>query len=164
RGETFVTRKITRGVARIELGLEQTLYLGNLEAKRDWGHAKDYVEGMHMILQADKPDDFVLATGETRSVRELVELSFAQVGRRIEWRGKGVDETGVDAKSGKIVVRIDPTYFRPTEVDLLVGDASKAQKVLGWKPKRSFAQLVEEMMAGDLAEAKRDIANGKRTV
>ncbi|WP_244659393.1 GDP-mannose 4,6-dehydratase, partial [Bradyrhizobium guangdongense] len=129
-----------------------------------WGHAKDYVEGMHMILQADKPDDFVLATGETRSVRELVELSFAQVGRRIEWRGKGVDETGVDAKSGKIVVRIDPTYFRPTEVDLLVGDASKAQKVLGWKPKRSFAQLVEEMMAGDLAEAKRDIANGKRTV
>ncbi|QOZ44792.1 GDP-mannose 4,6-dehydratase [Bradyrhizobium sp. CCBAU 53340] len=164
RGETFVTRKITRGVARIEVGLEQTLYLGNLEAKRDWGHARDYVEGMHMILQADKPDDFVLATGEMRSVREMVELSFAQVGRRLEWRGAGVDETGVDAISGKTVVRIDPTYFRPTEVDLLVGDASKAQKVLGWKPKRSFAQLVEEMMASDLAEAKRDIANGKRTV
>ena len=164
RGETFVTRKITRGVARIEVGLEQTLYLGNLEAKRDWGHARDYIEGMHMILQADKPDDFVLATGETRSVREMVELSFAQVGRRVEWRGAGVDETGIDARSGKTVVKIDPTYFRPTEVDLLVGDASKARKVLGWKPKRTFAQLVEEMVASDLAEAKRDIANGKRTV
>ena len=117
-----------------------------------------------MILQADKPDDFVLATGEMRSVREMVELSFAQVGRRIEWRGQGVDETGIDAKSGKTLVKIDPTYFRPTEVDLLIGDASKARQVLGWKPKRSFAQLVEEMMAGDLAEAKRDIANGKRTV
>jgi GDPmannose 4,6-dehydratase len=164
RGETFVTRKITRGVARIEVGLEQTLYLGNLEAKRDWGHARDYIEGMHLILQADKPDDFVLATGETRSVRELVELSFAQVGRRVEWRGAGVDETGIDAKSGKTVVKVDPTYFRPTEVDLLIGDASKAREVLGWKPKRTFAQLVEEMMASDLAEAKRDIANGKRTV
>ncbi|OAF13116.1 GDP-mannose 4,6-dehydratase [Bradyrhizobium neotropicale] len=164
RGETFVTRKITRGVARIEVGLEQTLYLGNLEAKRDWGHAKDYVEGMHRILQADKPGDFVLATGEMRSVREMVELAFAQVGRRIEWRGKGVEETGVDAKSGKTVVKIDPTYFRPTEVDLLVGDASKAREVLGWTPKRTFAQLVEEMVAGDLAEAKRDIANGQRSV
>ena len=164
RGETFVTRKVTRGVARIEVGLEQTLYLGNLSAKRDWGHAKDYVEGMHMILQADKPDDFVLATGETHSVRELVELSFAQVDRRIEWRGEGVDETGADATSGKTVVKIDPTYFRPTEVDLLVGDASKARQVLGWKPKRNFAELVAEMMASDLADAKRDVANGKRTV
>lgn len=164
RGETFVTRKITRGVARIEVGLEQTLYLGNLSAKRDWGHAKDYVEGMHMILQADKPDDFVLATGEMRSVREMVELSFAQVGRRIEWGGAGVAETGIDAKSGKTVVKIDPTYFRPTEVDLLVGDASKAQQLLGWKPKRTFAQLVEEMMASDLADAKREAAHGKRTV
>jgi len=164
RGETFVTRKITRGVARIEVGLEQTLYLGNLEAKRDWGHARDYVEGMHRILQADKPDDFVLATGEMRSVREMVELSFAHVGRRIAWRGKGVEETGVDETSGKTVVKIDPTYFRPTEVDLLVGDASKAREVLGWTPKRSFAQLVEEMMASDLAEAKRDAASGKRTV
>ncbi|MET4391859.1 GDP-mannose 4,6-dehydratase, partial [Bradyrhizobium sp. F1.4.3] len=140
------------------------LYLGNLSAKRDWGHAKDYVEGMHMILQADKPDDFVLATGETRSVREMVELSFAQVGRRIEWRGTGVEETGIDAKSGKTVVKIDPAYFRPTEVDLLIGDASKARQVLGWKPKRTFAQLVEEMVANDLAEAKRDVANGKRSV
>ncbi|MGY4364294.1 GDPmannose 4,6-dehydratase [Bradyrhizobium sp. LB1.3] len=164
RGETFVTRKITRGVARIEVGLEQTLYLGNLSAKRDWGHARDYVEGMHKILQADKPDDFVLATGEMHSVREMVQVSFAQVGRRIEWRGEGVDETGVDAKGGKTVVRIDPSYFRPTEVDLLVGDASKAREVLGWTPKRTFAQLVEEMVASDLAEAKRDAASGKRTV
>ncbi|MBR0849333.1 GDP-mannose 4,6-dehydratase [Bradyrhizobium diazoefficiens] len=162
RGETFVTRKITRSAARIETGLEEVLYLGNLDAKRDWGHAKDYVEGMHMILQAEKPDDFVLATGETRSVREMVELAFAQVGRRIEWRGKGVEETGVDATSGKTLVRIDPSYFRPTEVDLLVGDASKARQVLGWKPKRTFNQLVEEMVASDLAEAKRDAANGKR--
>ncbi|MDE5447355.1 NAD-dependent epimerase/dehydratase family protein, partial [Bradyrhizobium sp. CSA207] len=140
------------------------LYLGNLDAKRDWGHAKDYVEGMHKILQADKADDFVLATGEMRSVREMVELSFAQVGRRIGWRGEGIDETGIDIKSGKTVVRIDPTYFRPTEVDLLVGDASKAREVLGWTPKRTFVQLVEEMVASDLAEAKRDVAGGKRTV
>jgi GDPmannose 4,6-dehydratase len=117
-----------------------------------------------MILQADKPDDFVLATGETRSVREMVELSFAEVGRRIAWRGKGVEETGIDEKSGKIVVRIDPTYFRPTEVDLLVGDASKANKVLGWKPKRTFAELVKEMVASDLADAKRDNVNGRRSV
>jgi GDPmannose 4,6-dehydratase len=164
RGETFVTRKITRSVARIELGLDEVLYLGNLEAKRDWGHAKDYVEGMHMILQADKADDFVLATGETRSVREFVELSFAEVGRRIVWRGEGIDETGLDEKSGKTVVRIDPTYFRPTEVDLLVGDSSKARQQLGWKPKRTFAQLVQEMMSGDLAEAKREIAHGKPAV
>jgi len=164
RGETFVTRKITRGVARIEVGLEDTLYLGNLSAKRDWGHAKDYVEGMHMILQAHTPDDFVLATGEMHSVRELVELSFAQVGRRIVWRGEGVDETGVDEQSGKTVVKIDQAYFRPAEVELLVGDASKAHQVLGWKPKRNFAQLVEEMMASDLAEAKRDAGRDKRTV
>ena len=111
RGETFVTRKITRGVARIEAGLEETLYLGNLDAKRDWGHAKDYVVGMHQILQADEPDDFVLATGETRSVREFVELAFAEIGRSIEWRGKGVEETGIDKKSGKTVVRIDPAVF-----------------------------------------------------
>ncbi|MGY3620439.1 GDP-mannose 4,6-dehydratase [Bradyrhizobium sp. USDA 10063] len=158
RGETFVTRKITRGVARIEVGLEETLYLGNLEAKRDWGHARDYIEGMHKILQADAPGDFVLATGETRSVREFVELAFAEVGRGIAWRGKGIDETGVDIKSGKTVVRIDPTYFRPTEVDLLIGDASKARETLGWKPKTSFAQLVKEMVASDLAEARAEAA------
>jgi len=164
RGETFVTRKITRGVARIEFGLEDTVYLGNLEAKRDWGHARDYVEGMHSILQADAPDDFVLSTGETRSVREFVELAFAEVGRRVEWRGKGIEETGVDGKSGKTVVRVDPSYFRPTEVDLLIGDSSKARKKLGWKPKTSFAQLVKEMVASDLDEARREAANGKRSV
>jgi GDPmannose 4,6-dehydratase len=164
RGETFVTRKITRAVARIETGLEETLYLGNLDAKRDWGHAKDYVEGMHRILQVDTPDDFVLATGETRSVREFVEIAFAEVGRSIEWRGKGVEEVGVDKKSGKTIVRIDPVYFRPTEVDLLIGDASKAQQKLGWKPKTSFADLVKEMVAGDLAIARREVANGKNPI
>jgi GDPmannose 4,6-dehydratase len=164
RGETFVTRKITRAVARIETGLEQTLYLGNLDAKRDWGHAKDYIVGMHKILQADSPDDFVLATGETRSVREFVELAFKEVGRTIEWRGKGVEETGVDKKSGKTIVCIDPQYFRPTEVDLLIGDASKAHKKLGWKPQTSFADLVKQMVAGDLEIARREIANGKNAV
>jgi GDPmannose 4,6-dehydratase len=164
RGETFVTRKITRGVARIELGLEDTVYLGNLEAKRDWGHARDYVEGMHSILQADVPDDFVLATGEMRSVREFVEIAFAEVGRNIQWRGKGVEETGIDQKSGKTLVRIDPAYFRPTEVDLLIGDASKARQKLDWKPKTSFAQLVKEMVAGDLEIARREVANGKQGI
>jgi GDPmannose 4,6-dehydratase len=164
RGETFVTRKITRAVARIELGLEETVYLGNLEAKRDWGHARDYVEGMHAILQAEQPDDFVLATGETRSVREFVELAFAEVGRTLQWRGKGVEETGIDEKTGKVVVRVDPTYFRPTEVDLLIGDASKARAKLGWKPKRSFAQLVKEMVAGDLEIARLEATNGKHAV
>src|SRR6202008_2802077 len=151
-GETFVTRKITRAVARIETGLEEVLYLGNLDAKRDWGHAKDYVEGMHRILQADQADDFVLATGETRSVREFVELAFAEVGRSIEWRGKGGEEPGVDKRTGKTVVRIDPIYFRPTEVDLLIGDASKAHKKLGWKPRVSFEELVRMMYEHDLAE------------
>jgi GDPmannose 4,6-dehydratase len=164
RGETFVTRKITRAIARIETGLEETLYLGNLDAKRDWGHAKDYVVGMHKILQADTPDDFVLATGETRSVREFVELAFKEVGRTIEWRGKGVEETGVDKQSGKTLVRIDPQYFRPTEVDLLIGDASKARKQLGWKPQTSFADLVKQMVAGDLEIARREITNGKHVV
>jgi GDPmannose 4,6-dehydratase len=164
RGETFVTRKITRAVARIETGLEQTLYLGNLDAKRDWGHARDYIEGMYKILQADEPDDFVLATGETRSVREFVELAFAEVGRSIQWRGTGVEETGVDLKAGNTVVRIDPAYFRPTEVDLLVGDAGKALKKLGWKPKTTFSELVKEMVACDLAIAKGEVANGKSRV
>jgi GDPmannose 4,6-dehydratase len=164
RGETFVTRKITRAVARIETGLEETLYLGNLDAKRDWGHAKDYVVGMHKILQADTPDDFVLATGETRSVREFVELAFKEVGRTIKWRGKGVEETGVDKQSGKTLVQIDPQYFRPTEVELLIGDASKARKQLGWKPQTSFADLVKQMVAGDLEIARREIANGKHVV
>ena len=164
RGETFVTRKISRSVARIETGLEEVLYLGNLEAKRDWGHARDYVEGMHRILQADAPDDFVLATGETHSVREFVELAFAAIGRTSEWRGKGVEETGIENKSGKAVLRIDPAYFRPIEVDVLVGDASKAREKLGWKPKAPFAQRVKEMVASDLEAARREVANGKSSV
>jgi GDPmannose 4,6-dehydratase len=159
RGETFVTRKITRAVARIELGLEHEVYLGNLAAKRDWGHARDYVDGMWRILQQDAPSDYVLATGETRTVREFVEIAFAHVGRRVEWRGTGVNETGVDAATGKTVVRIDPRYFRPTEVDLLVGDATKARTELGWQPQTSFAELVREMMDSDLAEARRDVAH-----
>lgn len=158
RGETFVSRKITRAVARIETGLEQCLYLGNLDAKRDWGHARDYVAGMHSILQAPAPDDFVLATGETYAVRTFVEAAFAEVDRRIEWTGEGVGETGVDRRSGRTLVRVDPAYFRPTEVDLLIGDASKAREQLGWKPKTSFAQLVKEMVASDLAIARREAA------
>jgi GDPmannose 4,6-dehydratase len=164
RGETFVTRKITRSVARIETGLEDTLYLGNLSAKRDWGHARDYVEGMHRILQVDAPSDFVLATGETRSVREFVELAFAEIGRTIVWRGEGVDETGVDKASGKALVRVDPAYFRPTEVDLLIGDASKAREQLGWKPKTTLIQLVKEMVAADLKTARQEAANGNNAV
>jgi GDPmannose 4,6-dehydratase len=150
RGETFVTRKITRAVAAVELGIQERLYLGNLDAERDWGHARDYVEGMWMIVQQDEPDDYVLATGEKHSVREFVERAFAETGRRIVWRGKGRDETGVDAKSGQVLVAIDPRYFRPTEVDTLVGDASKARQRLGWRHKTSFAELVKEMVASDL--------------
>jgi GDPmannose 4,6-dehydratase len=150
RGETFVTRKITRAVASIELGLQDKLYLGNLNAKRDWGHARDYVEGMWRILQHSEPDDFVLATGETRSVREFVEAAFGQVGRRIDWRGTGVDEKGIDTESGQILIETDPRYFRPTEVDLLIGDATKARERLGWRPTISFDALVSEMVNSDL--------------
>lgn len=152
RGETFVTRKITRAVAAIELGKQQALYLGNLDARRDWGHARDYVEGMWQIVQQDEGDDYVLATGETRSVREFVERAFCEVGRTIEWSGTGVDEIGRDAASGAELVRIDPRYFRPTEVDLLIGDASKAAAKFGWKPRTGFEQLVTEMVQADLAE------------
>jgi GDPmannose 4,6-dehydratase len=154
RGETFVTRKITRAVAAIELGLQKRLYLGNMDAKRDWGHARDYVEGMWRILQHHTADDFVLATGETTSVRHFVELAFAEMGRAIVWSGSGVEEVGKDAKSGEILVSIDPAYFRPTEVDLLLGDPSKAQRELGWKHTTSLEQLVKEMVASDLAEMK----------
>jgi GDPmannose 4,6-dehydratase len=156
RGETFVTRKITRAVAAMELGIQQRLFLGNLDAKRDWGHAKDYVEGMWRILQHDTPDDWVLATGETHSVREFVELAFAEVGRTIEWRGQGVDEQGIDAKSGDILISIDSRYFRPTEVDFLLGDPSKAHQQLGWKHTTPFRQLVSEMVAKDLETVKQE--------
>jgi len=150
RGETFVTRKITRAVAAIELGLQDKLYLGNLDAKRDWGHARDYVEGMWMILQQDEPDDYVLATGEAHSVREFVERAFARVGRSIEWRGKGANERGIEAKTGEVRIEIDPRYFRPTEVDLLIGDPSKARQKLGWRHKIDFGSLIDEMVDCDL--------------
>ena len=151
RGETFVTRKITRAVAAIELGLQHILYLGNLDAERDWGHARDYTEGMWMIMQQEEPDDYVLATGEKHSVREFAEKAFAHVGRRIEWRGSGVDEKGIDAGSGQLLIAIDPRYFRPTEVDILLGDPSKARQRLGWRHKTSFDDLVKEMVDADLA-------------
>jgi GDPmannose 4,6-dehydratase len=150
RGETFVSRKITRSVALIHHGLQSTLYLGNLNAKRDWGHARDYVDGMWRILQQDTPDDYVLATGETHSVREFAERAFAQIGRTIEWRGHGLEEKGLDAKTGATLVAVSPRYFRPAEVDVLLGDASKAERVLGWKHKTTFDQLVSEMVASDL--------------
>jgi GDPmannose 4,6-dehydratase len=150
RGETFVTRKITRAVAAIQLGFQKTLYMGNIDAKRDWGDARDYVKGMYLILQQDRPDDYVLATGETHSVREFIELAFAEVGRKIVWRGTGVEEEGRDDKNGDVLVKIDPRYFRPTEVDLLLGDPGKARSVLGWRHEITFERLVKEMVASDL--------------
>jgi GDPmannose 4,6-dehydratase len=155
RGETFVTRKITRAVAAIKLGLQDRLFLGNIDAKRDWGHARDYVEGMWRIVQQPQADDYVLATGETHSVREFVEKAFAHVGKRIEWQGKGVDEKGLDAATGKTLVELDPRYFRPTEVDLLLGDPTKARTKLGWHHKTDFDALVREMVDADLVEARR---------
>jgi len=154
RGETFVTRKITRAVAAIELGMQDKLYLGNLDAERDWGHARDYVEGMWMILQQAEPDDYVLATGEKHSVREFVERAFAHIGRRITWQGTGTEETGIDANSGQVLIEIDPRYFRPTEVDLLIGDPGKARQRLGWRHKTSFADLVKEMVEFDLVQVR----------
>jgi len=151
RGETFVTRKITRAVAAISLGLQDKVYLGNLDAERDWGHARDYIEGMWMILQQQEPDDYVLATGEKHSVREFAEKAFAHTGRRIEWRGKGVEEKGIDERTGQVLIEVDSRYFRPTEVDLLLGDPSKAHQRLGWRHKTTFDQLVKEMVEGDLA-------------
>jgi GDPmannose 4,6-dehydratase len=155
RGETFVTRKITRALARIKLGLQDTLYLGNLNAKRDWGHAKDYVEMQWLMLQQDKPEDFVIATGEQFSVRQFVEAAAREIGLSLAWKGEGVDEKGYDAK-GKCIVCVDPRYFRPTEVETLLGDASKAKEKLGWVPKIRFAELVAEMMREDLKAAERD--------
>ena len=154
RGETFVTRKITRAVAAIELGVQDKVYLGNLDAKRDWGHARDYVEGMWKVVQQEAPDGYVLATGEIHAVREFVELAFAEVGRAIKWKGAGVDEKGVDAKTGVVLVEVDPRYFRPTEVDLLLGDPTKAYKILGWKHTTSFREMVKEMVAADFETVK----------
>ncbi len=156
RGETFVTRKITRAVARIKLGLQSKVYLGNLNAKRDWGHARDFVEAQWLILQQDEPDDYVIATGEQHSVREFVEASFHEVGMDIEWKGEGVDEKGLDKKSGKVIVEIDKRYFRPTEVDTLLGDPTKAKEKLGWSPKITFSELVSEMIREDLKDAEKD--------
>jgi len=155
RGETFVTRKITRAVAAIELGRQDKLYLGNLNACRDWGHAEDYVRGMWMMLQQPAPEDYVLATGEAHSVREFVDRSFSCIGREIEWSGEGIDEKGICRKTGRVLVEVHPEYFRPLEVDYLLGDASKARARLGWEPKISFDTMVEKMVAEDLAQARR---------
>ncbi|XP_076622226.1 GDP-mannose 4,6 dehydratase [Colletes latitarsis] len=150
RGENFVTRKVTRTIAKIHLGLQDVLELGNLDAKRDWGHAKDYIKAMWMMLQQPAPDDFVVATGETHSVREFVEAAFQYVGRTINWKGEGVNETGHDAQTGQVLVKVNPKYFRPTEVDELLGDATKAKEKLGWKPTITFEALVKDMMDSDL--------------
>lgn len=155
RGETFVTRKIARGVARIRYGLQDMLYLGNLDASRDWGHARDYVEAMWLMLQQDEPDDFVIATGETHTVREFVEKSFACIGITIAWQGEGVDEVGINEATGNPVVAVDSRYFRPAEVDLLIGDASKAKEILDWQPRVSFQELVYDMVYSELEDARR---------
>jgi GDPmannose 4,6-dehydratase len=156
RGETFVTRKITRAVASIELGLQQKLFLGNLDAKRDWGHARDFAEGMWLMLQQDEPDDYVLATGEAHSVREFVEKAFAHVGRRIVWRGKDLEEKGFEKSTDRVLVEVDPRYFRPTEVDSLLGDASKARAKLGWRHKTTFATLVTDMVEADMKKVREE--------
>jgi len=156
RGETFVSRKITRALARIHVGLEDCLYLGNMDARRDWGHAKDYVEAQWLMLQQDTPDDYVIATGVQYSVRDCVQLAAAKLGMRIEFRGEGLGEEGVDVATGKVLVRVDPRYFRPAEVETLLGDASKAKAQLGWTPKITFDELIAEMVQSDLHDAKRE--------
>jgi GDPmannose 4,6-dehydratase len=156
RGETFVTRKITRAAAKISLGLQDKVFLGNVDAQRDWGHAKDYVEGMWMMMQQDEPDDFVLATGETYSVKHFCNLAFGHVGITLEWKGSGVDEKAYDSKTGKVLIEIDPKYFRPTEVDLLIGNPAKAREKLGWMHKHSLEQLVTDMVKSDVELFKRD--------
>ncbi len=162
RGETFVTRKITRAVAAIHLGRQDRLFLGNLDARRDWGHARDYVRGMWLIAQQDTPDDYVMATGQTRSVREFAERAFAEIGVTLAWRGAGIDEIGVDTASGQVRVQVDPRYFRPTEVDRLMGDASKARQRLGWRHETDFDSLVIEMVRADLAAVAREPARMER--
>jgi len=157
RGETFVTRKVTRGLARIKTGLQDMLYIGNLDARRDWGHARDYARMMWMMLQQPEPEDYVIATGRQHSVRELIELAAGRLGMRLRWEGEGIDEKGVDHATGRPVVAVDPRYFRPTEVDTLQGDPSKARHKLGWEPKISFEELVGEMVAADLREAEKDV-------
>ena len=157
RGLEFVTRKITDAVARIKLGVQDHVELGNMDSKRDWGHSKDYVHAMWLMLQQDKPDDYVVATGETRTVREFVELAFGHVGIDVEWKGEGVDEIGVDKATGKTIVTINPKFFRPAEVEVLLGDPSKAEKMLGWKREISFSQLVEGMVKNDLALVEKEI-------
>jgi GDPmannose 4,6-dehydratase len=156
RGETFVSRKITRALTRIHLGLQSTLHLGNLDALRDWGHARDYVYAQWLMLQQERPEDFVIATGEQHSVRDFVVLAGAHLGMEIEWQGKGTDEVGIDRKSGQRLVRVDSRYFRPTEVESLLGDATKAREKLGWRPEVTFEELVREMVEADLVQAKRD--------
>ena len=156
RGETFVTRKISRAAAQISLGLLDKVYLGNLNAERDWGHAKDYVAGMWLILQAEKPEDFVLASGRTTKVRDFAALAFKEAGITIEWKGKGIDEVGIDTKTGKTIVEIDARYFRPAEVEKLIGDPTKAYEKLGWKHKHSLEDLIKEMVKADLEDAKKD--------
>ncbi|MCW5199855.1 GDP-mannose 4,6-dehydratase, partial [Desulfobulbus sp. F1] len=156
RGETFVTRKITRALARIKLGLQDALFLGNLNSLRDWGHAKDYVRMQWLMLQQEQPEDFVIATGVQHSVREFVEIAAEELGMSIAWQGSGLEEIGIERKSGKTIVRIDPRYFRPTEVETLLGDPSKAKEKLGWEPKISFEELVREMIVADLRIAERD--------
>jgi GDPmannose 4,6-dehydratase len=162
RGETFVTRKITRAVAAIEAGIQNTLHLGNLDAHRDWGHAVDYVRGMWSIVQQDEPDDYVLATGKSHTVREFAELAFSCIGREIDWRGDGVEEIGVCRESGDVLVKIDPAYFRPTEVDHLRGDATKARERLGWQPTIAFEELVREMVEADRVAVVREANLGRR--
>jgi GDPmannose 4,6-dehydratase len=156
RGETFVTRKITRAMARIHLGMQDCLYIGNLNALRDWGHARDYVEMQWLMLQQESPDDFVIATGEQHSVREFIELSAKELGIAIEWKGNGIFEEGINSANGNTIVKVDPTYFRPTEVEMLLGDPTKAKRKLGWEPKIAFEALVKEMVRADREEAKRD--------
>ena len=157
RGETFVTRKVTRGLARVKAGLQDMLHVGNLDARRDWGHARDYVRMMWLMLQQPAPEDYVIATGQQHSVRDLIELAAAQLGMRLRWEGKGIEEKGVDDATDRTVVAVDPRYFRPTEVDTLLGDPSKARRKLGWEPKISFEELVSEMVAADLKEAEKDV-------
>lgn len=156
RGETFVTRKITRAAVRIKLGIEDKLYLGNLSSKRDWGHAKDYVEGMWRILQQDEPKDYVLATGVTTTIRDFCKMTFAELGIDMEFKGEGINEVGIDKATGRVIIEVDPRYFRPTEVELLLGDSSKARRELGWTPKYNLQALIKEMVREDLAEAEKE--------